>query len=118
MEYEDLVRKLCESAIASPAVKRAASRRHWRETYVGTTLDDGVILEGFLDLIYEEDDGSVVIIDYKTDAVPQAALAVRVALYRPQLEAYAEALHRSTGTAISASVLVFLSPTQSLDIAL
>ena len=59
--------------------------------------DDGVVLEGYVDLIYREDDGSLVVVDYKTDAVPAGAVESRVAYYKPQLDAYCEALAAATG---------------------
>ena len=72
-------------------------RPHWRESCLGTVRDDGTVLEGFVDLIYREDDGSLVIVDYKTDAVPGAALDVRVEVYRPQIKAYADMLGAAVG---------------------
>ncbi len=108
--YQDVVRQLCESALGSPVVRRAAERRHWRETYVGTTRDDGTVLEGYIDLVYEEDDGSLVVVDHKTDAVPGAALPARVKVYLPQMAAYAGALARATGRTVSRTVLLFLTP--------
>ncbi len=98
------------SALGSETVRRAATRPHWRETYVGTTLDDGTVLKGFIDLGYEEDDGSLVVVDYKTDAVPAVALPARVAVYLPQMAAYAKALSHATGKTVEKTVLVFLSP--------
>ena len=62
-------------------MQRAAAREHWRESYVGTVQEDGTVLEGFVDLIYREDDGSLVIVDYKTDDIPDAAIPARVAYY-------------------------------------
>jgi ATP-dependent helicase/nuclease subunit A len=88
VEYADLVRTLVRSALDSDVVRRAAQRPHWRESYVGMAQDDGTVLEGFVDLMYREDDGTLVIVDYKTDAVPQAALTARSAYYRPQMDAY------------------------------
>jgi ATP-dependent exoDNAse (exonuclease V) beta subunit len=89
-------------------VRRAASRPHWRETYVGTVVGDRV-LEGFIDLVYEDDDG-LVIVDYKTDTVPLAALDRRVAYYRPQVAAYVAGLAAATGRPVARAVLLFLSP--------
>ena len=58
------------------------------------------VLEGFVDLIYREDDGRLVIVDYKTDAIPAAALDSRVTYYAPQLQAYAShpAERRASGS--------------------
>jgi ATP-dependent exoDNAse (exonuclease V) beta subunit len=108
-----LVEVLAQAALTSPTVQRAAERQHWRETYVGTEVGDRV-LEGFVDLVYRDDDG-LVIVDYKTDAAPVSALDVRVAFYRPQMAAYAAALSAATGQPIARGVLVFLSPSGAID---
>jgi ATP-dependent helicase/nuclease subunit A len=107
--YADVVTGLVRSALASALVQRAAVRPHWRESYVGTVEPDGTVLEGFVDLIYREDDGALVIVDYKTDVIPAAAIAARVAYYRPQMEAYARTLSVAVGDRPSAQLL-FLHP--------
>ncbi|MBE3076385.1 MAG: UvrD-helicase domain-containing protein [Actinobacteria bacterium] len=88
VEFAPLVTSLVRSALGSDVVKRAAVREHWRESYVGMVQQDGTVLEGFVDLIYREDDGSLVIVDYKTDDAPDDALPSRVGYYAPQLNAY------------------------------
>ncbi|HWD80675.1 MAG TPA: UvrD-helicase domain-containing protein [Kribbella sp.] len=110
LEYADVVTALVRSALASEVVRRAATREHWRESYVGTVQPDGTVLEGFVDLIYREDDGRLTIVDYKTDAIPAAALDSRVAYYAPQLQAYAQILP-STGP----PVLLFLNPGTAVE---
>ncbi|QGG41840.1 UvrD-helicase domain-containing protein [Aeromicrobium yanjiei] len=110
-EHWDLVLALVQSALSSEIVQRAASREHWRESYVGTVQDDGTILEGYVDLIYREDDGSLVIVDYKTDAVPTEAIGSRVAYYRPQIDAYVRCLESATAHKVRvAAMLLFLRP--------
>jgi ATP-dependent exoDNAse (exonuclease V) beta subunit len=110
LEYANVVTALVRSALASDVVKRAAAREHWRESYVGTVQPDGTVLEGFVDLIYREDDGRLTIVDYKTDAIPAAALDSRVAYYAPQLQAYA-AILPNTGP----PVLLFLNPGGAIE---
>ncbi|CAN5294102.1 UvrD-helicase domain-containing protein [soil metagenome] len=90
LDYEDAVRALSLSALDSDVVRAASVRPHWRETYVGT-VDGAQVLEGFVDLIYRDDDGRLVIVDYKTDAVPEAAIPARLAFYAPQMQAYVRA---------------------------
>jgi hypothetical protein len=74
--------------------------------------EDGTILEGLVDLIYREDDGSLVIVDYKTDDVPDPAIPARVAYYAPQLTAYADIVGAATGppAVLTSSRLVFARP--------
>ncbi|WP_370614328.1 UvrD-helicase domain-containing protein [Mumia sp. Pv 4-285] len=105
MEFDEEVRALALSALEAPLVKRAAEREHWRESYVGTVAEDGTVIEGFVDLIYREDDGSLCIIDYKTDDVPREALRARTVFYQPQVAAYEACLVAATGARVSTSLL-------------
>ncbi|MEL7974351.1 UvrD-helicase domain-containing protein [Isoptericola sp. F-RaC21] len=110
---EDLVAALVRSALACDLVQRAAQREHWRETYVGTVDDDGVVLEGYVDLVFHDDDGTLAVVDYKTDAVPVGAYPSRVEYYGPQLRAYARCLGDATGADVRAELL-FLHPRQAV----
>jgi ATP-dependent helicase/nuclease subunit A len=114
-DHQPVVAALCRSALDSPTVRAAAQRVHWQETYVATTLPDGRVLEGFVDLVFADDDGSLVVVDYKTDAVPAEAIEARTAVYRPQMAAYVRALEDATGRAVSRAVLVFCHPEGSVD---
>ena len=93
------------SALDSPVLQRAAARPHWRETYVGTEVD-GTIVEGYVDLLYRDDDG-LVLVDYKTD---QNAGPIALAAYETQLGVYARAIADATGEPVVRSVLLFLRP--------
>ena len=93
--YADIVRGCVQSALESDVVRRAATRQHWRESFVGRAIDDGTVVEGFVDLMYREDDGTIVVVDYKTDDIPAAAIGVRTEYYRPQINAYLGCLRAS-----------------------
>ena len=97
------------SAVESDVDRRAASRPHWRETYVGTVVGDRV-LDGYIDLDHRDDQG-LVIVDYKPDTVPAAALDRRVTYYQPQVAAYGTALTAATGQPVACAVLLCLFPT-------
>jgi ATP-dependent exoDNAse (exonuclease V) beta subunit len=104
---EDVIEALCRSALESEQVGRACSRPHWREVYVGIPYGDGV-LEGYIDLLYRDDDG-LVVVDYKTDSWrSEAELDQKVERYRVQLEAYAEAVRGSVGEPVVRLQLLFL----------
>jgi hypothetical protein len=116
-EHVDLVASMVGAALRSAVVRRAASRRHWRELYVAVPLDickdpsspptQGV-LEGFVDLLFEDDDG-LVVVDYKTDRIAGPdALCATAALYWPQVAAYSAALEMSCGRPVSRCVLLFV----------
>ncbi|MET3719199.1 UvrD-helicase domain-containing protein [Arthrobacter sp. UYEF21] len=94
------------SAMSAVPVRRAAERRHWNELPVAVERD-GVVIEGIIDLLYREDDGSLVIIDFKTDV--QMSEATQSA-YWQQLGLYAELLAETTGEQVSELVLVLCRP--------
>jgi ATP-dependent exoDNAse (exonuclease V) beta subunit len=99
---------MVDAALASTTVARAATRRHWREVHVAAPVGDGGLLEGFVDLLFE-DDGTLVVVDYKTDRLtgghpPAAAITA----HRLQLAAYAVALESSTGLRVGRCVMVFV----------
>lgn len=100
-EIESAVR----SALASAVLQRAASKPHWREMYVGTVIDD-VLVEGYVDLLYRDDDG-LTLVDYKTD---QATGPQALAAYETQLGVYARAIADATGEQVTRSILLFLRP--------
>jgi ATP-dependent helicase/nuclease subunit A len=90
------------SALRSAPVQRAADREHWLELPVVTSVD-GVTLEGIIDLMYREDNGTLVIVDFKTDIyVPQE----RLGSYWRQLSTYARMVERITGQTVSELVLI------------
>ncbi len=80
--------------------------RHWNELPIAVERD-GVVIEGIIDLLYREDDGSLVIVDFKTDV--QISEATQSA-YWHQLSLYAELLAETTGERISELVLVLCRP--------
>jgi ATP-dependent helicase/nuclease subunit A len=103
------IRELVESVLASPAVQSAAAAKHWREVPVGAPID-GVLVEGFIDLLYEGADG-LVVVDYKTDLLPtESALDAALARYTLQGAAYSLALEAALGTPVAHCVFVFARP--------
>ena len=97
------VRALARAGFEAPVVREAASREHHKETYVGTVIG-GQLVEGYIDLLFRDDDGSLVVVDYKTDADPSPET---VQAYRAQLAVYARALADATRLSVSRCVLVF-----------
>ncbi|MDQ0635082.1 ATP-dependent helicase/nuclease subunit A [Arthrobacter pascens] len=91
------------SALRSTPVQRAAEREHWLELPVVTSAG-GITLEGIIDLMYRDDDGTLVIADFKTDiSVTQETLES----YWRQLSTYARMVERITEQTVSELVLIF-----------
>ncbi|MEX1127529.1 MAG: UvrD-helicase domain-containing protein [Vicinamibacterales bacterium] len=68
-----------------------ASARLRRETPITWTQKDGMLIEGVLDLAFDEDDGTTVV-DFKTDH----ELSAGEARYRAQLQKYVDAVALAT----------------------
>jgi ATP-dependent helicase/nuclease subunit A len=99
---------LARSVFRSPPVVRAAAREHWREMpLAGTSPAGTLVVEGIADLVYREDDGSLVIVDYKTDV---GVSAETLEAYWTQLSIYADLLHGATGESADRVLLVFARP--------
>ena len=105
-EVEDLAQAAVESALVKRAV---ASGKYYRELYVSTPAE-GRLLEGFVDLLFEED-GELVLVDYKTDALE--ADEEPPERYRLQGGAYALAARNATGRPIKEVSLLFLQPARA-----
>jgi ATP-dependent exoDNAse (exonuclease V) beta subunit len=88
-------REVVASTIAHPVMQsaaRAGSANVYREVPVTLRLDDATLLEGHVDLAFDDGDGFVVI-DFKTDREVEGALD----RYRRQVQIYAAAISRAMG---------------------
>jgi ATP-dependent exoDNAse (exonuclease V) beta subunit len=81
------------AALAHPLMRQAAaSAQCRREAALALRLEDGLILEGAVDLAFLDDSGWT-IVDFKTDL----ELGERLASYEHQLATYARAISAATG---------------------
>ncbi len=95
----------------SSMVMRRAARCHdlWRELPF-VYREGRSLVEGFIDLVFEEN-GELVIVDYKTDSVQSGLpLEERSRLYEPQALVYAVALEKITQKKVKEVVFLFLTP--------
>ena len=112
----DEISRLVRGALDSSIVQRALdSKRWWRESPVAGPLGDGIV-EGFIDLLFEEEDGFV-IVDYKTDTVrSEDAIERAMGRYRLQGGAYALALSKAAGVHVKEVSFLFLQPSRVITI--
>jgi len=73
-----------------------------------------VLLQGVVDL-FAVKDGAVTVVDFKTDYVTAGSLPEKLALYRPQLEAYSGALEKILGLPVRRRVLYFFATGQAVE---
>ncbi len=112
VQQRDLVAALARAGFNAPVVRQAARCRFQRETFVGTQVG-GEIVEGFIDLLFTDQDGQLVVVDYKTDAEPSREM---LDAYARQLAVYAVALRDATGCEVSRRVLVFCRPEGAVEV--
>ena len=98
----EAVRRVCASA---PVQAAAAAAGHWREVPVGAS-ESGVLVEGFIDLLYETPSG-LRVVDYKTDNATSAEIERRFTHYRLQGGVYALLLQLATGQVVAGVDFVF-----------
>jgi ATP-dependent helicase/nuclease subunit A len=117
------IRSFFDSELGQLA-QRAGSRvlREWPFTYgldattVGTqSSDEIIVLQGIIDMIIPTDDG-LVIVDFKTDRVAEAAISERVEKYTPQIRSYATAAGDILKKPVIAAWLYFLAPQKSVTV--
>jgi ATP-dependent helicase/nuclease subunit A len=71
--------------------------------------DERIRVQGVIDCLIEEADG-LLLIDFKTDAIPLEAVAQRAALYLPQVRLYAKAVDVIFPAPLKEIYLYFLAP--------
>ncbi len=105
--FETICQYVRNAAASAPVQEALASGRYWREVPIGVTWNEGEILEGAIDLLFESADGSLHVVDYKTDHITQAQMATRAHEYGSQVEAYAATIQCVTGQHVAAVHFIF-----------
>ena len=108
---EPEVVSLVTTALNSDVVQRAiVSGRWWREVPVAAPLEEG-FLHGFIDLLFDEGDG-LVVVDYKTDSARADESPQALDRYRLQGGAYALAVSQVTGKPVKQVIFLYLKHEQ------
>ena len=108
--YTSEITRRVEAALASHTVAEAARGRFWQEVFVTAPLDDGLVLEGFIDLLYETPEGRLVVVDFKTDAIVDSGdVEQKTGYYRLQGATYAWCAQQATGMDVERIVFQFLT---------
>jgi ATP-dependent helicase/nuclease subunit A len=87
----DRAAQAAATVLSLPVIERARrSSRVWRELRVWFP-EGSELVEGLVDLVFEED-GGLVVVDYKTDHVAAAQALAQAAHHAPQLQLYGRGL--------------------------
>ena len=115
-EQGEEIAQLARRSISSSVVQRAVmGGQFWREVPVATPIEAGS-LQGFIDLLFEED-GELIVVDYKTDEITEGPEEA-VVRYRMQGAAYALALEKATGKKVKDVIFLFPRPTPAVELPL
>ena len=97
-----------QRALDLPVMHRARSAaRLWRELPVW--FPDGAdLVEGIVDLVFEEE-GGLILVDYKTDHIADAQALAQAAHHAPQLQLYGRGLAQATGLPVRERLVLFTS---------
>lgn len=84
--------------------------------YPGAEAGEQVLLQGVVDCWFVEEDGTVTVVDFKTDRVTEDTVAARARDYRPQLDAYSRALSQAAGLEVKRRCLWFFNVGQAVEL--
>ena len=95
-----------ERALALPLLERARrAPRLWRE--LSLFFPDGAhLVEGVVDLVFEED-GALVVVDYKSDAILAESALEQAAHHAPQLQLYGRGIAQALGLPVRERLVLF-----------
>ena len=79
--------------------------------YKDENIDDNerLMLVGIIDVFFEDEDGNLILLDYKTDHVNKVSYSKVVDKYRPQLDLYAQALENISGKKVKEKYIYLFS---------
>ena len=78
--------------------------------------EDEILLQGAVDCFFETEDGTLTVVDFKTDRITPEETAARAERYRPQLEAYALALGKVLEKEVTEKVLYFFHTDSTVNL--
>jgi len=79
-------------------------------------LEDEVLLQGVVDCWFEEDDGTITVVDFKSDRVSRDTVQARVDEYRGQLSVYTRALSEVMGCTVGKRYLWFFAIGDAVEV--
>lgn len=91
----------------------------YRDVYKGEDMaeaEEYVMVQGIIDAFFEED-GALVLVDYKTDAVREKVQEVLTKRYRTQLDYYEQALCQITGKPVRERMLYAFANGEAFSVA-
>jgi len=113
-----LCSELAEELRRSPEIKREypfTVLMDAREIDPSAAEGEEILLQGIVDCCFLQPDGTLAVVDFKTDHVFGKDLRQRAERYRPQLTAYSAALERVLERKVTRRVLYFLLAGEAVE---
>ncbi len=103
------------AALALPVLDRARrAPRVWRE--LSLWFPDGEhLVEGKVDLVFEED-AQLVVVDYKSDAITDEQAVAQAAHHAPQLQLYGRGLSQALGIPVRERLVLFTALARTVPV--
>ena len=109
------IKRFFESDIGKRLLKAENVKREFKfsllypaESFFPGGGEDKILLQGIVDCFFEEN-GELVVIDFKTDYVTADTLEEKTNSYAPQIAWYSEALERITGKPVKERIIYFFA---------
>jgi ATP-dependent helicase/nuclease subunit A len=98
--------KTVARALEMPVMQRARNaERVWRELRLWFP-EGKELVEGVVDLVFEED-GALIVVDYKTESITPEQAIEQAAHHAPQLQLYGRGLAQATGLRVKQRIVLF-----------
>ncbi len=78
--------------------------------------DETVLIQGVIDLFFENEDGTYTVVDYKTDRIKNGEEQLLCDRYKPQIAYYAKAVSEMTGRKIKECILYSFHLSKSITV--
>jgi ATP-dependent helicase/nuclease subunit A len=103
------------AVLGSPLIERARqASRVWRELPLWFA-DGAHLVEGVVDLVFEEE-GQLVVVDYKTDAITTDQALTQAAHHAPQVQLYGRGLAQALGLPVRERLVLFTALGRSVPV--
>jgi ATP-dependent helicase/nuclease subunit A len=108
---------LLRNVLTDPLIDRVRDARRVEREYPFFLDLGGTMVQGVIDLVFEDADGRGVVVDYKSnDLKASGRIATLTELYRPQIELYALAAERAGLIEPNEGTLYFLNGSRSVPL--
>lgn len=108
-DQQATLRQIVVATLKHPLIERARkARRIWRELPFALS-EEGELREGYIDLLFEESSG-LVLVDYKTDDIEPRKMDEAVSHYASQASLYMRAVEQITQRRPNEVLLFFVRP--------